>query len=114
MHVGEDLVLDARPTIRSIAADAEAGVAAGVIAARFHRTIAEATALACGEAAAGAGVDEVVLSGGVFQNRLLLECTVAMLTARHLRVIVPEQLPPNDGGIAYGQVAVAAALEAAG
>jgi hydrogenase maturation protein HypF len=56
----------------------------------------------------------VVLSGGVFQNRLLLERTAALLAAAGLRPLVPERLPPNDGGIAYGQAAVAAARDRAG
>ena len=56
-----------------------------------------------------ADVDLVVLSGGVFQNRLLLELTAAGLEDAGLRVLVPERLPPNDGQIAFGQVAVAAA-----
>ena len=51
----------------------------------------------------------MVLSGGVFQNGLLLERTSAALSDRGLRVLVPERLPPNDGGISYGQAAVAAA-----
>ncbi len=51
-----------------------------------------------------------MLSGGVFQNRLLLERTVERLTATGLRVLIPERLPPNDGGISYGQAAVAAAI----
>ena len=59
-------------------------------------------------------LDRVVLSGGVFQNRLLLELTVADLRQRGLRVLLPERLPPNDGGIAYGQAAVAAARAAMG
>jgi hydrogenase maturation protein HypF len=50
----------------------------------------------------------VVLSGGVFQNRLLLERTAALLDEAGLRVLVPERLPPNDGGISFGQAAVAA------
>jgi hydrogenase maturation protein HypF len=48
-----------------------------------------------------------VLSGGVFQNRRLLEATAAALERRGVRVLVPERLPANDGGIAYGQLAVA-------
>ena len=56
----------------------------------------------------------VVLSGGVFQNRTLLERTAALLAGDGLRALVPEQLPPNDGGIAYGQAAVAAARDRAG
>jgi hydrogenase maturation protein HypF len=51
----------------------------------------------------------VVLSGGVFQNRRLLERTAARLVRGDLRVLVPERVPPNDGGIAFGQAAVAAA-----
>ena len=54
-------------------------------------------------------MDTAVLSGGVFQNRLLLETVVAGLDRAGLRVLIPERLPPNDGGISYGQAAVAAA-----
>ena len=60
-------------------------------------------------AAAEAGLDTAVLSGGVFQNRLLLTRTATLLREAGLRVLIPERLPPNDGGIAYGQAAVAAA-----
>ena len=48
-----------------------------------------------------------MLSGGVFQNRLLLESVADALAGAGLRVLVPERLPVNDGGIAYGQAAVA-------
>jgi hydrogenase maturation protein HypF len=54
-------------------------------------------------------VDLVVLSGGVFQNRLLLERTATALQDAGLRGLVPRLLPPNDGGIALGQLAIAAA-----
>ena len=50
-----------------------------------------------------------MLSGGVFQSRLLLESVWGALTDAGLRVLVPERLPVNDGGISYGQAAVAAA-----
>jgi hydrogenase maturation protein HypF len=60
------------------------------------------------------GLGVAVLSGGVFQNRLLLERTSALLATAGLRPLVPERLPPNDGGIAYGQAAVAAARDRAG
>jgi hydrogenase maturation protein HypF len=50
-----------------------------------------------------------VLSGGVFQNRRLLEDTHARLVRLGLRVLIPERLPCNDGGISYGQAAIAAA-----
>jgi hydrogenase maturation protein HypF len=106
---GDDFVLDARPAIRAVATDVAAGVPVAVVAARFHHGVAEATAGACAAAAQRAGTDRVVLSGGVFQNRLLLEATDARLRRRGLRVLVPERLPCNDGGISYGQAAIAAA-----
>ncbi|HEX6743206.1 MAG TPA: Sua5/YciO/YrdC/YwlC family protein, partial [Solirubrobacteraceae bacterium] len=105
-------VLDARATIAAVARQVAAGVDAAVVGARFHRTIARATAQACAEAAGARGLDTVVLAGGVWQNRLLLELTVALLRERGLRVLVPERLPPNDGAISFGQAAVAAALSA--
>ena len=107
------LAIDPRETIRAVASDVGAGEAPGVIARRFHRTIARATVEACAGLAAAHGAEVVVLSGGVFQSRLLLEKTSNELSAIGLRVLVPERLPVNDGGISYGQAAVAAArLEA--
>jgi hydrogenase maturation protein HypF len=109
LPVGAGAVLDARETIRAVARDVGAGVGTGVVAARFHRALADATARACVEVAARAGTQLAVLSGGVFQNVRLLELTAARLEAAGLRVLVPERLPPNDGGISFGQAAVAAA-----
>jgi hydrogenase maturation protein HypF len=105
----ESLVIDPRETIRAVAAEVAAGESVGVIARRFHRTIAGATVEACVALAAANGTQVVVLSGGVFQSRLLLESVWSELSAAGLRVLVPERLPVNDGGIAYGQAAVAAA-----
>jgi hydrogenase maturation protein HypF len=105
----EVLVLDPRPAIRAVARDVASGVSVGVVAARFHHGLAEATARACTVAAERHDLDRVVLSGGVFQNRVLLERTSAHLQQAGLRVLVPLRLPPGDGGIAYGQAAIAAA-----
>jgi hydrogenase maturation protein HypF len=99
------LVLDPRPTIRAIVEELSAGAPVAMIAARFHNTLARATAEACEQL----GEYTVVLSGGVFQNRRLLEGTAGRLAAAGVRVLTPERLPPGDGGIAYGQAAVAAA-----
>jgi hydrogenase maturation protein HypF len=103
-------LLDARETVRAVVADLEAGVEPGVVAGRFHAAVADAAASACAWAAEANGLATVVLSGGVFQNRLLLEDAVRRLEAASLRVLVPRRLPPNDGGVSYGQAAVAAAL----
>jgi hydrogenase maturation protein HypF len=102
-------LLDARPTILAVAEEAAEGWAAGTIAARFHNAVAHATASACELLAERLHTPTVVLSGGVFQNRRLLETTAALLREAGLRVLTPELLPPNDGGVAYGQAAVAAA-----
>ena len=107
-------VLDARPLVLTAARDVEHGVPAGVVAARFHHGLADATAVACARAASDLGIGTAVLSGGVFQNRRLLERTARGLRAAGLRVLVPERLPANDGGIAYGQAAIAAARSASG
>ena len=103
------LVIDPRETIRAVVADVASGESAGVIARRFHRTIARATVEACVALAGAHGTSMVALSGGVFQSRLLLESVSDALADAGLRVLVPERLPVNDGGIAYGQAAVAAA-----
>jgi hydrogenase maturation protein HypF len=109
LPVAGGAVLDARETILAVARDAAAGVPAPVVSARFHRALADATARACVEVAARRTTGLVVLSGGVFQNVQLLAGASARLEAAGLRVLVPERLPPNDGGISFGQAAVAAA-----
>ncbi|MGO9904742.1 MAG: carbamoyltransferase HypF [Solirubrobacteraceae bacterium] len=106
---GAPLVIDPRETIRAVAADVRAGEGPGVIARRFHRAIACATVEACARLAGSHGTGLVVLSGGVFQSRLLLDSVWTGLTDAGLRVLVPERLPVNDGGISFGQAAVAAA-----
>ena len=101
--------LDARPTVRALVDDLRCGTPPARAAARFHNAVAAATAAACEQSAAAHGTSIVVLSGGVFQNRRLLSRTSDLLTAAGLRVLTPHLLPPNDGGISFGQAAVAAA-----
>jgi hydrogenase maturation protein HypF len=106
---GEPLVLDARPTIRAVARDGARRVSAARIAASFHAALAHALADACARIAEQRGLDTVALGGGAWVNRLLLESTATALQARGLRILAPELLPPGDGGLAYGQAAIAAA-----
>jgi hydrogenase maturation protein HypF len=96
--------LDARELVLEVARDVADGVPIPIVSARFHNAVAEGTALA----AIASGLDTVVLSGGCFQNRLLTERTIAALGG--LRCLLPRQLPPGDGGISFGQAAIAAAL----
>jgi len=108
-EAGAPLRLDPRPVLGEILADLGAGVAPALVSARFHAAVAHATAEACATLASRRDLGTVVLSGGVFQNALLLERTAALLSGAGLRTLVPRLLPPNDGGISYGQAAIAAA-----
>jgi hydrogenase maturation protein HypF len=103
------IVLDARPLVDAVSSDLAAGTGVGVVAARFHNGLAAGTAEAVARIAGERGLGTAVLSGGVFQNRVLLEGVADRLERAGLRVLIPMRLPPNDGGISYGQAAVAAA-----
>jgi hydrogenase maturation protein HypF len=85
------------------------GRSAAEIAAAFHETIAHAAAEACAEAS---DPRVVVLSGGTFQNLRLLDSTRRRLEELGFRVLTHRLVPPNDGGVSYGQAAVAAARPA--
>ncbi|WP_006241931.1 carbamoyltransferase HypF [Mycolicibacterium tusciae] len=101
---GDTLVIDPAAVIHAVVRDRRAGVAAGVVGARFHRAVADVVVdLAV---TAGDPSQTVALSGGVFQNGLLLELTVKRLRARGFHVITHRVVPPNDGGIALGQLLV--------
>lgn len=102
-------LLDVRPVIRAIVEDLENGLSTSYISGRFHRTIAEMLLEACRDAREQSGVADVALSGGVFQNKLLLQQLRAMLEADGFQVYVNRLVPPNDGGLSLGQAAVAAA-----
>ena len=108
------LMLDPRPALLELLAELENGAPTATVAARFHDGLAAATAKACARLAYEKDVELVVLSGGVFQNRRLTESVIPVLEAAGLRVLLPELLPPGDGGISYGQAAVAAELHARG
>jgi hydrogenase maturation protein HypF len=102
-------LLDARPAVLAAIAEIAAGASPQAVSARFHNTLAAATASACVEIARESGISLVALGGGVFQNRLLLEGAAAGIESAGLRVLTPERLPANDGAISYGQAAIAAA-----
>jgi hydrogenase maturation protein HypF len=109
---GPLLVLDARRLVRAVRRDLRSGVPVPTIAARAHIGLAEAAARAAVQLARTHSVSAVALSGGVFQNVLLLERITALLAHEGLRWLVPRRLPPNDGGLSYGQAVVAATRSA--
>ena len=78
-----------------------------VISLKFHRTMAEITAAVCRLISKDTGIKRVALSGGVFQNRLLLRLTLAALKRDGFEVISHRLVPPNDGGVSLGQAVIA-------
>ncbi len=103
------LVLDWRPMIVSIVADAAAGRSTNEIAARFHETVAQMLAQGAEIVAGRFGVKTVTLTGGSFANQILLARTRELLASRGLCVLTHRRVPPGDGGLALGQAVVAAA-----
>ncbi len=112
IQVGETadapLVVDTRPVIRAVAAEAAAGVEPARIARRFHAAVVAMIGSVCGRLRQTSGVGEVVLSGGVFLNALLTREVVARLERDGFRVYRHRLVPPGDGGLSLGQLAVAA------
>jgi hydrogenase maturation protein HypF len=87
--------------------DFESGAQVSIVAARFHETVAKATALAAGLVAEERKTDLVCLSGGCFQNALLLDRTTFHLRKAGMQPVVHRLMPPNDESISYGQVVIA-------
>ena len=106
-------LLDAEPVFRGMLDSMASGVSAAAIARAFHDAMAEAIVQACLLANAAYGISTVALAGGVFMNRYLTERSIAALEGAGFTVALSKELPPNDGGISYGQAAVAAARMAA-
>ena len=100
--------LDFRPLLLAVAQDRARGRDVREIARSFQYGIARGLRDAVNEISSGRGLDTVVLSGGVFQNELLLEDLKSLLTNGALQVWTNHAVPPNDGGISLGQAALAA------
>lgn len=105
----EPAELNVAPMIRAIVDDICSQVPPARIARRFHASIAALLAQTCARARLQTGLSTVALSGGVFQNRLLLEQLLHLLEAMHFHVFINRRVPPNDGGLSLGQLAIAAA-----
>jgi hydrogenase maturation protein HypF len=105
-------VIDAGALLQAIVADLRAGIGSGPIAAGFHLAVAQLVGEAATEFGGPIGVGRAALSGGVFQNVLLLRLARRELLARGFEVLTHRIVPPNDGGLALGQVVVASAMAA--
>ena len=101
--------MDPRPVLAAIVGDVRSGTAPGVIAARFHRGVADVIVAAAESIRETAGLSTVGLSGGVFQNVTLTRAAKTMLGDAGFEVLVHRMVPPNDGGLALGQAVIATA-----
>jgi hydrogenase maturation protein HypF len=103
-----EMLIDVRPMIRSVAKDVNRGEKPARIARRFHSFLVETISDVCNEIRKESGIDAVVLSGGVFMNSLLSVEASERLEFDGFRVYRHQLVPPNDGGLSLGQIAVAA------
>ncbi|MCX6359024.1 MAG: carbamoyltransferase HypF [Armatimonadetes bacterium] len=99
-HDGPVRWIDWRPLLAAVQDDRASGVPLGIISMRFHRALADMAA----RVVVAAGLRRVAVSGGCFQNRLLLELVIAAVEAEGATVYTQRHVPPNDGGIALGQL----------
>jgi hydrogenase maturation protein HypF len=106
-------VLQARPLLAALLADVRQQRSPAWIARRFHVSMAQSIVDVCQALRDASGLDTVALSGGCFQNRLLLDLTVPRLQEAGFRVLIHKQVPCNDGGISLGQALVAQMVEGA-
>ncbi len=109
VEVSGDGVVRVGPVISGLLADLRRGAPRADLARRFHSTIVEAIRRVCVLLRAETGLDRVVLSGGCFMNEIVLTGALEALRREDFRVYRHRLVPPNDGGICLGQLAVAAA-----
>ncbi|HEY5248275.1 MAG TPA: carbamoyltransferase HypF, partial [Dermatophilaceae bacterium] len=105
------VIADPGPVISAVASDVLAGESISLVALGFHTAVSDLIADLAGRARERTGLERVALGGGVFQNALLLDKAQHALTDRGFTVLRPRLLPPNDGGIALGQILVGAATQ---
>ena len=108
-HDTSVVLLDVEPTICAVLDDLVAGIPVSEISQRFHDAIVGAIVQVAELARAMYGISLVVLSGGCFMNRYLIEQSTELLGATGFTVALNASLPPNDGCVSYGQAVVACA-----
>jgi hydrogenase maturation protein HypF len=109
IHTKKGLIIDTKPLLKRVIQDVLDKENPSLIALRFHRSVANIIVNTCSILRKAAGINEAALSGGVFQNKLLLRLTVDELENQAFKFYFNENVPINDGGIALGQ-AVAGSL----
>ena len=115
LHVCDGVLeCDWQPMWPALLDDLQSGSDPAQVAARFHQTVIRVVADIARRLAVKRQLDTIVLSGGAFQNRLLLEGVCERLRRDGFVVLMPEQVPANDGGLSLGQAAIAAAIAITG
>jgi len=96
-----------RDLLGALIEDLHQGISKGRISVKFHNTMAQIINEMCHLIANEADINQIALSGGVFQNRLLLRRTISLLESNGFQVFTHRQVPCNDGGISLGQAVIA-------
>ncbi len=111
LNEGDLIQIDLLPSIRQMVADLKTGIGLSAISTKFHHTVVSAFAEAAKIIGEKTGVEKIVLSGGVFNNDIILTRMVTALEKYQFTIYTHTKVPTGDGGICLGQAAVAAALE---
>lgn len=109
LDIKDDGIIDPIPLWQALLADIRLGIAIPILCARFHNSLANLVAEICQGIRQQAGVNRVALSGGVWQNKFLLDTTYHKLDEQGFDIYLHNQVPTNDGGLALGQAMAAAA-----
>jgi hydrogenase maturation protein HypF len=107
---GKPYILEIAAIIKAIVADMETGQSNAKIAASFHQTLIDAFTVMAEQMSNETGINRVALSGGCFQNKILLEGAIDKLRLSGFDVYCQRQVPANDGGVSLGQAVIAASM----
>jgi hydrogenase maturation protein HypF len=103
-------IINPQPLVREVVNETQTGESSATISRRFHNTLVDVSLKICRLIADESGPERVALSGGVFQNKLLVSLLVPALKDEGFEVLLPRRISPNDSGIALGQVVAANAM----
>jgi hydrogenase maturation protein HypF len=104
---GDSWIVETQEIVCGVVADLLADGATGEVSSRFHRTMAEVVVAGCERLREAGGTNAVALSGGTFQNMLLLKQVIGLLEEKGFEVYRHRRVPANDGGLALGQAILA-------
>ncbi|WP_405727728.1 carbamoyltransferase HypF [Streptomyces sp. NBC_01537] len=107
-HIPLPLIADPAPVLAAVVADLRAGVPVSTVSARFHAAVADLVRRVCADARERHGLETVALTGGVFANAVLSAACARGLRQDGFTVLRHRLVPPNDGGLALGQLVIAA------